>query len=162
MILTVCFFRHNKRREKMHEEFFALQIVDNVQNMSNYFFTVENETKYGEEDEDGGDESVSDMMESLHTFYTRHEQEMKDILYQTKLYLPLWKSLSPEDRNMVKETLDLFSWLLYDYYKPTLPSELRENNVLRSRGTLDANKYAVAKSAKRIIQCSSTKSMRVP
>ena len=155
-VLTMVFFFQNRRREKMHEEFFALQITENVKSMSGYFLTVENETKYGEEDEDGGEESVDSMMESLHTFYTRHEQEMKDILYQTKLYLPLWRSLSQEDRNVVNDTLGLFSWLLYEYYNSALPSSLRENNVLGSRDILNAKKYAVAQNAKRIIQCSAS------
>lgn len=121
--------------------------------MSSYFFTVESETKYGEDDEDGGDESVSSMMESLHTFYTRHEQEMKDTLSQTRLYLPLWKSLSDEDRNAVIDTIDLFSWLLYEYYNQALPPSLRASNVLASRDELNTKRYAAAENAQRIAQC---------
>lgn len=150
--LTVLFVFDHRRLEKNHERFFALQITENIKKMSGYFLTVERETKYGEDDEEGSDESASDVMESLHTFYVQHEQEMKDALQQTRLYLPLWKSLSREDREMVNNTLDLFSWLLYEYYKPKLPPSLRENSVFASRGALNANKYAVAKTAQRITQ----------
>lgn len=153
VVLAVCFFREGRRRERAHERFFMLQVKENIKRMSAYFLTVESETKYGEDDEDGGDESVSSIMESLHTFYTRHEQEMKDTLSQTRLYLPLWKSLSEKDRAMVDNTLDLFSWLLYEYYNQTLPQSLRTNKVLESRGTLNANVYAVAENARRITQC---------
>lgn len=150
--LALFVFFDSRRREKNHERVFALQITDNIKKMSRYFLAVESETKYGEEDEDGEDESVSHMMESLRAFYTRNEQEMKDALQQTRLYLPLWKSLSRKDREMVNETLDLFSWLLYEYYRPALPASLRENVVLASRHTLNTNKYAVAKAAERMTQ----------
>ena len=151
--LALFFFFENRHRERVQEQFFVLQVKENIKRMSGYFLTVESETKYGEDDEDGSDESVSSVMESLHTFYTRHEQEMKDTLSQTRLYLPLWKSLSEKDRAVVDNTMDLFSWLLYEYYNPTLPSSLRTNNVLASRGTLNAHVCAVAENARRIAQC---------
>lgn len=131
----------------------ALGVADNVGRMSGCFLAIEGETKYGEDDEEGGDEQASDVMESLHTFYVRHGQEMKDILYQTRLYLPLWKSLSPQDRKMANETVDLFSWLVYEYYEPALPQSLRENRVFTSRDALNENRYAVARNAERIMQC---------
>lgn len=130
--------QETQRRIKS-EEFFVKQIKDNLKKMAQYFLDVERTTTYNEDYET----SNEDMMNSLKTFYRRNEQEMKDILYQSKLYLPFWGSLSPEDKANVNKIFDTFSWLLYDYYPSSLPESIRESTVLKSRSALYRNKDLV-------------------
>ena len=100
--------------------------------MTQYFLDVERKTTYNEEQET----SNTNMINSLRTFYLRNEQEMKDILYQTKLYLPFWSSLDATDKQTIDDILGVFSWLLYDYYQSNLPESIRENTIINSRKTL--------------------------
>lgn len=114
---------------RRRDSFFVDQIAENLRKMAQYFLDVGTTTVRDEERE----QSTSRMMKSLGSFYHRNEQEMKDLLYQTKLYLPFWSTLSPEDKKEVNGVLELFSWLLYDYYQQALPEQLREIAVVRSR-----------------------------
>lgn len=127
--------QENKIR-KRNELFFVEQIQCNLKKMSQYFLDVEDETKYNEEFE----EDTQNMMNVLNTFYLRHDQEMKDVLYQTKLYLPFWTSLSPEDKTTVNEILNVFSWLLYDYFPMSVPESMRKITVLNFRKTFSDKK----------------------
>lgn len=124
------FWRENNTR-KRNELFFVEQIQNNLKKMAQYFLDVEDETKHNEEYE----ESSQQMMNALDAFYLRHDQEMKDVLYQTKLYLPFWIGLSHDDKKTVNELLDVFSWLLYDYYPMSLPESIREITVVNFRKT---------------------------
>lgn len=124
-------YRNHKEdiERKKRDEFFVVRITENLRKMAQYFLDVETKTVRDE----GRDESTAGMMRSLGAFYRRNEQEMKDVLYQTKLYLPFWSKLPPEDKQAVSEVLDLFTWLLYDYYQGALPESLRERAVVQSR-----------------------------
>lgn len=141
--LAVGMSTHQKRQEERrrveHEKFFEKQIRDNLLKMAQYFLVVENKTTYNEDFDSSDDE----MMKSLNMFYRRNEQEMKDILYQSKLYLPFWASLSSADRKNINKIFDLFSWLLYDYYPDRLPESIRKSSVLRARTTFHRNKNLV-------------------
>lgn len=150
--LAICLnvyrnYQENKRRIKS-EEFFVKQIKANLRKMAQYFLDVERTTTHNEDYET----SNEDMMNSLKTFYRRNEQEMKDILYQSKLYLPFWGSLTPEDKAKVNEVFDTFSWLLYDYYPSSLPESIRESVVLKSRSALYRNKDLVADATDSILR----------
>lgn len=122
--------REDKTRTR-NELFFVQQIRNNLKKMAQYFLDVEDEAKHNEEYE----EDTQQMMNALNTFYLRHDQEMKDVLYQTKLYLPFWTKLSLQDKKTVNELLDVFSWLLYDYYPMSLPLSIREITVINFRKT---------------------------
>ena len=124
---------------RRRDSFFVGRIAENLRKMAQYFLDVETETVRNEERE----KSASSMMRSLGSFYRRNEQEMKDILYQTRLYLPFWSDLPPEDRKEVDGVLELFSWLLYDYYQQALPEQLRQIVVVESRDALFEKKACV-------------------
>ena len=124
---------------RRRDSFFVDRIAENLRKMAQYFLDVETTTVRNEERE----ESVSRMMRSLGSFYHRNEQEMKDLLYQTRLYLPFWSSLPPEDKKEVNGVLELFSWLLYDYYQQALPEQLRRIAVVESRDALFEKKRFV-------------------
>lgn len=128
-------WQENKTRTR-NELFFVEQIQTNLKKMAQYFLDIEGETKHNEEFE----EDSQNMMNALDTFYLRHDQEMKDVVYQTKLYLPFWTELSPKDKKTVSEVLDVFSWLLYDYYPMSLPESMRKITVLNFRQTFSAKK----------------------
>ena len=121
-------FQEDKRRIK-NEMFFVGQIQENLKKMAQYFLDIEIETKRNEDESQNND----NMMMALQTFYLRNDQEMKDVIYQTKLYLPFWNTLSPEDKKDLNTILDVFSWLLYDYYPLSLPESMREITVNNSR-----------------------------
>ena len=121
-----------KQTRIKNEVFFVKQITSNLKRMKQYFLDVEKKTTYNEEQET----DTYNMMSLLKTFYLRNEQEMKDILYQTKLYLPFWSNLSAADKQTVNEILSTFSWLLYDYYPSSLPGSIRKNAVINSRQAL--------------------------
>lgn len=125
----------NKTRTR-NELFFVEQIQNNLKKMAQYFLDVEEETTHHEEYE----ENSQNMMNALDTFYLRHDQEMKDVLYQTKLYLPFWTELAPKDKKTVSEILDVFSWLLYDYYPMSLSESMRKITVINFRQTFSKKK----------------------
>lgn len=131
-------FKENADR-KRRDSFFVDRIAENLRKMAQYFLDVETTTVRNE----GREESVSRMMRSLGSFYHRNEQEMKDLLYQTKLYLPFWSALPPEDKKEVDGVLELFSWLLYDYYQQALPEQLRRIAVVESREALFEKKRSL-------------------
>lgn len=128
-----------EKRRRRDEEFFVRQIRANLYKMAQYFLEVEKATTHNEDYE----VSNKSMMRSLKTFYLRNEQEMKDILYLSRLYLPLWRSLTPADKEEINKIFDTFSWLLYDYYSSSLPESICESAVLGSRSTLYRNKALV-------------------
>ena len=140
--------RQEKQLRIRNEMFFVKQIRNNLKKMAQYFLDVEQKTTYQEEYET----SNINMMRSLKTFYLRNEQEMKDVLYQTKLYLPFWSSLSTTDKQTVNEILDVFSWLLYDYYQSGLPESICENVVINSRQTLYDKKDWIMNTTNNILQ----------
>ena len=124
---------------RRRDSFFADRIAENLRRMAQYFLDVETTTVRNE----GREESASRMMRSLGSFYHRNEQEMKDLLYQTRLYLPFWSALPPEDRREADGVLDMFSWLLYGYYQQALPEQLRRIAVVESRDALFDKKRSV-------------------
>ena len=127
------YWKHKENQNRINNErFFVNQITSNLKKMTQYFLDVERKTTYNEEQET----SNTNMINSLRTFYLRNEQEMKDILYQTKLYLPFWSSLDATDKQTIDDILGVFSWLLYDYYQSNLPESIRENTIINSRKTL--------------------------
>ena len=140
--------RQEKKTRERNEMFFVRQITENLKKMAQYFLDIERETQHNEEYE----ESNKMMMNALKTFYLRNDQEMKDVLYQTKLYLPFWSNLSPTDKQTVNDMLGVFSWLLYDYYPLSLPESLRENTVVNSRKTLYSKKEKMMTSTDEILQ----------
>lgn len=150
--LTIYNIQRENGLRRRNEEFFAVQIKTNLSRMAQYFLSVERETTSNEEFET----STKDMMSSLKTYYVRHEQEMKDVLYQTKLYLPFWTSLSTHDKEVIEGVLDMFSWLLYEYYQPTLPESLCENKVLTSRREFYDNKERAMKNVDQILSIHNT------
>ena len=123
-------WQENKTKRK-NELFFIEQIQKNLKKMAQYFLDIENETKHNEE----YTEDNHHMMVALDTFYLKHKREMNDVLSQTKLYLPFWTSLLPQDKTTVHELLDVFSWVLYDYYSKNSPESLREITIINSRNT---------------------------
>lgn len=133
LAIGINMYRNKKEKEvkEENERFFVEQIQNNLKKMSQYFLDVEDETKYKEEFE----EDTQNMMNALNTFYLRHDQEMKDVLYQTKLYLPFWTGLSHNDKKTVNEVLNVFSWLLYDYFPMSLPESMRKITVINFRKT---------------------------
>lgn len=114
---------------KRRDSFLVDRVAENLRKMAQYFLDVETTTVRNEERE----VSASRMMRSLGSFYRRNEREMKDLLYQTRLYLPLWSGLPPEDRREIDGVLEMFSWLLYGYYQQALPEQLRQIDVVESR-----------------------------
>ena len=137
--LNLYWRRKEGADRRRHESFFVDRMAENLGKMAQYFLDVETTTVRNEERE----ESTSRMMKSLGSFYRRNGREMKDILYQTRLYLPLWSDLPPEDRKEVDGVLDLFSWLLYDYYQQSLPEQLRQIAVVESREAFFEKKACV-------------------
>lgn len=134
------YWKHKEGAERRkRDSFFVDRVAENLRKMAQYFLDVETETVRNEERE----ETASRMVKSLGSFYRRNEQEMKDILYQTKLYLPFWSDLPPEDKKEVDGVLNLFSWLLYDYYQQALPEQLRQIVVVQSRKSFFEKKACV-------------------
>lgn len=150
--LTIYNIRRENKLRRRNERFFVIQIQANLKHMAQYFLDVEGATTRNEESET----STEDLMGSLKSYYVRHGQEMKDVLYQTKLYLPFWTSLSTHDKETITGILDVFTWLLYEYYQPSLPEPLRENKVLTSRRTLYNKKEHAMKNVNQILQIYST------
>jgi hypothetical protein len=136
------------KRRKENERFFVKQIQNNLKKMAQYFLDVETETKRNEDASHNNDV----MMMALKTFYLRNDQEMKDVLYQTKLYLPFWNTLSTEDKNDLNNILDVFSWLLYDYYPLSLPESMREITVTNSRKVFLEKKDYVMNTSHRLLE----------
>lgn len=136
-----------EKRRKEDEKFFVKQIKTNLRTMEGYFLNVEEATTHY--DEYG---STEDVMRSLKTFYHRNEQEMKDILHQSKLYLPFWSTLTPEKKETVNKIFETFSWLLYDYYPSGLPESIRKTAVTTSRSKLISKKEWVVNATDNILQ----------
>lgn len=137
--LNLYWRRKDRNEKKRNESIFAEKIMTNINMMGAYFSAVERETKIDEDTE----VTTDHIMNSLKTFYIRNEQEMKDILYQTKLYLPFWSSLSPDNRKEINSVLSMFTWLLYEYYQPRLPSSMRKNVLFAARKSFMDKKKAV-------------------
>lgn len=53
-----------------------------------------------------------------------------------KLCLPFWSGLPPEGRKEADGVVDMFSWLVYGYYRQALPEQLRRIAVVGSREAL--------------------------
>lgn len=139
------FYSDHKRRIN-DEKFFVVQIKDNLRQMSQYFLDVENVSTYNEQfDDDASADLVND-------FYLRKLQEMKDLLYQTKLYLPFWKTLSPSDKSTVNALLNEFSWLLYDFYPLHLPKSIRKINLINSQKLFHTKKENVMENTHGLLQ----------
>ena len=137
--LPVYFYWKEKKDKEKNELFFVERIQDNLSKMAQYFLSIDKETKFNESFE----KNNQNMLDSLSSFYRRNEQEMKDILYQTKLYLPFWNSISIEDKRKVDEILNLFSWLLYDYFPSSVSESLRELSVINNRKPFANNKQFI-------------------
>ena len=133
---------------KRRDALFVDRIAENVGKMAQYFLDVETETVRNEERE----ASAEGMVGSLGSFYRRNGQEMRDILYQTKLYLPFWSDLPPEGRKEADGMLDAFSWLVYGYYQEALPEQLRRIAVVGSRGALLEKKAGVMEAADSLLR----------
>lgn len=129
----------DKKERKRNESIFAEKIMTNIGMMATYFSDIEREVKIDEDTE----ATTDHIMNSLKTFYMKNEQEMKDILYQTKLYLPFWSSLSSDNRKEVNSVLEMFTWLLYEYYRPWLPHSMRESALFGARKLLIDKKKVV-------------------
>ena len=140
-------FQEDKRRQE-NERFFVKQIQYNIKKMAQYFLDVETETKRNEDKAQNNDV----MMMALKTFYLRNDQEMKDVIYQTKLYLPFWNTLSTDDKNDLNNILDVFSWLLYDYYPLSLPESMREITVNNSRKIFLEKKEYVMNTSQQLLE----------
>lgn len=136
------------RERRRRDAFFVARITENLRKMAQYFLDVESATVRGEDHA----ESASGMMRSLGSFYRRNEREMKDVLYQTKPYLPFWSELPPEDKRAVDGVLDLFSWLLYDYYQQALPEQPRRITVIDSREALFEKKACIMETADSLLR----------
>lgn len=148
------YWRSKDRKEKKrNESIFAEKIMVNVNLMTQYFSDVEREVKINEDTE----VTTDHILNSLKTFYRRNEQEMKDILYQTKLYLPFWSSLSPDNRREINNVLEMFTWLLYEYYQPWLPSSMCENILFTARESFMDKKRAVMASMESLGAIASSK-----
>lgn len=133
---------------RRRDSFFVDRIAENLGKMIQYFLDVETETVRNEERE----ASAEGMVRSLGSFYRRNGQEMRDILYQTRLYLPFWSDLPPEGRKEADGVLDMFSWLVYRYYQETLPERLRRIAVVNSRGALLEKKAGVVEAADSLLR----------
>ncbi len=136
------------KKRKENERFFVKQIQNNIKKMTQYFLDAETETKRNE----GESQNNNVMMMALQTFYLRNDQEMKDVIYQTKLYLPFWNTLSPEDKKDLNNILDIFSWLLYDYYPLSLPASVREITVNNSRKIFLEKKDYVMNTSQQLLE----------
>lgn len=133
---------------RRRDALFVDRIAENVGKMAQYFLDVETETVRNEERE----ASAERMVRSLGSFYRRNGREMRDILYQTKLYLPFWSDLPPEGRKEADCVLDMFSWLVYGYYQQALPEQLRRIVVVNSRGALLEKKAGVVEAADSLLR----------
>ena len=145
--INVYWNHHEKKTIARNEEFVVKQITNHLKKISQYFVSVQRVIEYDEE----YDASNTNMMKRLNTFYLKNEQEMKDILHLTKLYLPLWSQLSTTDKETINEMLDKFSWLLHEYYPTKFPKSLLENNVINFREEFMSKKTAVINSASDIL-----------
>lgn len=128
---------------KRRDSFLVDKVAENLGKMAQYFLDVRTAAVRDKEHE----ESASRMMRSLGSFYRRNEREMGDLLCQTRLYLPFRSSLPSEDMREVDGVVELFSWLLYGYYQPALPEQLRQIAVVESREAFLEKKACVMTAA---------------
>lgn len=146
--LSLYWRRKENAERKRRDSFFVDRIAENLGKVVQYFLDVETETVRNEERE----ESAEGMERSLGSFYLRNGQEMRDILYQTRLYLPFWSDLPPEGRREADGVMDMFSWLLYGYYQQALPEQLRRIAVVGSREALLEKKARVVEAADSLLR----------
>ena len=146
--LSLYWRRKENAERKRRDSFFVDRIAENLGKVVQYFLDVETETVRNEERE----ESAEGMERSLGSFYLRNGQEMRDILYQTRLYLPFWSDLPPEGRREADGVMGMFSWLLYGYYQQALPEQLRRIAVVGSREALLEKKARVVEAADSLLR----------
>jgi hypothetical protein len=144
----IFYYYLDYRRRRKEEEFFSKEIKENIQQIIQFFNNVHSIST-----RDMGFESVEEeVTNSLNNFYVKKSQEMKDILYLTKLYLPQWKSLNSDNKKTVKNILEHFSWLLYEYHPLHLPIEVRRIRWQNHEKTLDNKKNDVVEFAETLLE----------
>ncbi|MHB8602014.1 MAG: hypothetical protein ACYC6W_09665 [Nitrosotalea sp.] len=118
--LTVYTIWLDRHRRKNEEKFYATEIKENLRTITQYFLTISSISS----DHRGYDENEATI--SLNDYYTRHHQEMTDLLYLTKLYLTQWRTINDEKKKIIKDILERFSWLSYEYYPLHLPDSIKK------------------------------------
>jgi hypothetical protein len=131
-IFTFLFDRYRRTNE---EKFYANEIKENLKTITQYFLTISNMSSHYRESENDDKTTFS-----LNDYYERHSQEMKDLLYLTKLYLTQWKTLSQDKQTLVKDILERFSWLSYEYYPLHLPDSIKKERWQQEWRELDNKK----------------------
>lgn len=112
----------DQKRRKNEELFFANEIKDDLRIIMQYFISISSKSENLQSHENEENEIVL----NLDDFYTRNHQEMVDVLHVTKLYLPQWRTLDQDKKILVKQILDKFSWLLYEYYPLHMPDSIKK------------------------------------
>jgi hypothetical protein len=131
--------RDTKRREK-EEKFYSEEIKENLKAIMQYFITVSTKSENYQE----FDNEENEITLSLNDFYERHHQEMTDLLYLTKLYLTQWRTLDENKKKLVKDILERFSWLSYEYYPLHLPNSIKKTRWLKEGKELDEKRSFVS------------------
>ena len=137
----------DKRRREREERFFAEEIRANLNEITQYFLTVNSISGVNTNE----DESEEETALGLNDYYVRHHQEMVDLLYITKLYLTQWRTLSKAKKKLTKDVLDKFAWLLYEYYPLHMPDSIKKTRWQREWKRLSENKTFVAESVPNIV-----------
>lgn len=136
--LTVYSILLDKHRRKKEERFYSNEIKENLKNIAQYFLTVSSIS-----DDHHGYSDDNNTTLSLNDYYTRHHQEMTDLLYLTKLYLTQWRTLDDNKKKIVKDILEQFSWLSYEYYPLHLPDSIKKVRWQNEWEELDKKKSFV-------------------
>ncbi len=139
-------FLFDRYKRGLEEKFYAHEIKENLKAISQYFLKVSKMSSHYNENQD-----EQDIVLSLNDFYVRNHQQMADLLYLTKLYLTQWKTLNENQKTVVKEILERFSWLSYEYYPLHMPESIRETRWQNEWEALDNKKSYVTENVSMIL-----------
>jgi len=144
----VFYYWLDYRRRQREEEFFSEEIKENMRQITQFFISIDSISTRNM----GFESAEEEITNSLNNFYVKKSQEMKDILYLTKLYLPQWKSLDLDNKKIIKDILEHFSWLLYEYHPLHLPLEIRQIRWQNNEDLFHSKKNDVVKFAETILE----------
>lgn len=144
--LGIFTFLFDRYRRKNEEKFYANEIKENLKAITQYFLTVSGMSSHYKEYENDDEVTLS-----LNDYYVRHHEEMTDLLHITKLYLTQWRTLSADKKRIVREILERFSWLSYEYYPLHLPDSIKKTRWQNEWKGLSEKKSFVADNVKTIV-----------
>lgn len=137
--LGIFTFLFDKYRRNNEEKFYANEIKENLKAITQYFLTVSTMSNHYNEYENDDQVTLS-----LNDYYVRHHEEMTDLLHITRLYITQWRTLSDDKKRLMKEILERFSWLSYEYYPLHLPDSIKKTRWQNEWKALGEKKSYVA------------------